>query len=436
MSEERQELSPRELEILQLVARGASNKEIAQRLFISTNTVKVHLRNIFSKIGVSSRTEAAMFAVSNRMVPGLPEGEAAMEETSSITASAASSGERASNAFPQWFWILLVILGAVLIGGIVFIAIRHRADEAQPIPSAFEPPVWEELSPMPTARYSFAMAATEDYIFAIGGENADGITSAVERYDVQRNRWRRMQPKPTPVSEVQAVIIGGKVFVPGGLLADGSATSIMEVYLPQEDRWIQAADLPQAVSGYALAAFEGKLYLFGGRSGNNFLKSVYRYDPDLNLWQRLEDLPEPRAYASAVVSAAAIHLLGGFNGHAALDAHEVYQPSLSGEGRGGWQALTRLPEGRYRMAAVSVADGIYILGGVSQEGQAPEALMYLSQAERWQPFLNPLEVTWEGLNAVAVGTKIYALGGNTAGAARRDFFAYQVIYIVVLPIVP
>ncbi len=56
-------LTDRELGILKLVGRGLSNKQIGKDLYISDRTVQAHLSNIFSKLGVSSRTEAVMYAV-------------------------------------------------------------------------------------------------------------------------------------------------------------------------------------------------------------------------------------------------------------------------------------------------------------------------------------------------------------------------------------
>jgi DNA-binding NarL/FixJ family response regulator len=57
------ELTPRELEILQLVARGHTNAAIAQRLWVSEWTVKFHLANTFRKLGVSNRTQAARYVL-------------------------------------------------------------------------------------------------------------------------------------------------------------------------------------------------------------------------------------------------------------------------------------------------------------------------------------------------------------------------------------
>jgi LuxR family maltose regulon positive regulatory protein len=51
-------LSPRETDILQLIARGLSNKEIARRLDIGPETVKSHLKNVFAKLGVERRSQA------------------------------------------------------------------------------------------------------------------------------------------------------------------------------------------------------------------------------------------------------------------------------------------------------------------------------------------------------------------------------------------
>jgi two-component system, NarL family, response regulator LiaR len=51
-------LSKRELEVLQLMAQGLSNKEIAERLFVSLSTIKTHANNLFEKMGVERRTQA------------------------------------------------------------------------------------------------------------------------------------------------------------------------------------------------------------------------------------------------------------------------------------------------------------------------------------------------------------------------------------------
>ena len=66
-------LSDREKEIVQLVAQGYRNKEIGERLFISDQTVKNHLHNIFDKLGVSDRLELALYAIHHRLIePELP----------------------------------------------------------------------------------------------------------------------------------------------------------------------------------------------------------------------------------------------------------------------------------------------------------------------------------------------------------------------------
>ena len=62
-------LTARELEVLRLVARGLSNKEIATDLRITTHTVKYHLAAVLEKLGVRSRTEAVSLGVRTGLVP-------------------------------------------------------------------------------------------------------------------------------------------------------------------------------------------------------------------------------------------------------------------------------------------------------------------------------------------------------------------------------
>jgi DNA-binding NarL/FixJ family response regulator len=62
-------LSDRELEVLRLVARGLTNKEVAARLDISVKTAGHHVQHIFGKIGVTTRAAAGLFAMQNDLLP-------------------------------------------------------------------------------------------------------------------------------------------------------------------------------------------------------------------------------------------------------------------------------------------------------------------------------------------------------------------------------
>jgi DNA-binding NarL/FixJ family response regulator len=68
MKEKMADLTKREVEVLKLLANGLFNKEIASKLCISERTVKNHVSNIFRKIEVSDRTQAAVFAIKNNLI--------------------------------------------------------------------------------------------------------------------------------------------------------------------------------------------------------------------------------------------------------------------------------------------------------------------------------------------------------------------------------
>ena len=66
--QQRADLSHREMDVLQLLIKGRSNKEISSALFISEDTVKAHLKTLFAKLQVRDRTEAAISAIRHGIV--------------------------------------------------------------------------------------------------------------------------------------------------------------------------------------------------------------------------------------------------------------------------------------------------------------------------------------------------------------------------------
>jgi len=63
-----EELTPREMEILRLIAQGKTNQELADMLFITVKTVKTHITQILAKLGVEDRTQATVYAYRNKLV--------------------------------------------------------------------------------------------------------------------------------------------------------------------------------------------------------------------------------------------------------------------------------------------------------------------------------------------------------------------------------
>jgi DNA-binding CsgD family transcriptional regulator len=119
-------ISEREIEVLQLVATGATNQEIARELTISVNTVKVHMRNIFEKLDVQSRTEATLYAIRQGwvMVDGVETGVAEPSDET-MTLPPVPTGLRE----PLMWWQRAYALAALSLAlALLFVPILQRED--------------------------------------------------------------------------------------------------------------------------------------------------------------------------------------------------------------------------------------------------------------------------------------------------------------------
>jgi DNA-binding CsgD family transcriptional regulator/N-acetylneuraminic acid mutarotase len=431
---ENNQLSDREQEILKLVATGASNKEIAEKLVISKNTVKVHLRNIFGKIGVASRTEAAMYAVGAGIVTdGVPTGTGHLESGQGEVDTFSISGILLRNNN----WILFGFLSFIAIIAISFLVLNffgllNNQSANEPISSASD---WQELNLMPTARYGLATSAYDNYLFTIAGTGIEGVTGVVERYDTLSDEWNRLLDKPTPVSEVSGTVLGGKIYIPGGLLASGGLSYLLEIYDPQQDEWTRGANLPIPLSAYGLTSFEGKLYLFGGWDGEEFTNTVYEYDPELDEWTPLPEMPTPRGHLGVAVVGRKIYVLGGQNEDGVTPVNEVFTPDLVDQESEMWETQASLPESGYGMGATSVADTIYLIGGFNEDGGQLSSFAFIPHSGEWRSVSEPPTEIGSHLGLESIGTNIYGIGGVLNSAPQDINLSYQSMYTISIPLI-
>lgn len=442
-------LSEREIEILRLVATGASNKEIAQALSISPNTVKVHLRNIFAKIGVVSRTEATLYAIRNGITPpgfSLPESTPAEEEVppeSPLQVAALTQEAEvplpARRALNRWALAGAALLILLLAGALVWNLTRPAA--STPTPASVQttpvvPPRWAVLKELPEARAGMAAIAFNERLYLFGGETETGISNDTLAYDPATDTWQALSGKPTAVSQIAAARLGEQIYLPGGMTAARRPISALEVYSPLTDSWQSRAPLPQALAGYALTAFEGNLYLFGGWDGKTPSSAVYAYDPETNRWEERTPLPSPRVFAAAIAVEGRILLFGGSDGSQPLDEVWAYHPARESGSGTVWEALPAMPAPRAQMSAVGLINSIYLLGGISSndEGNLPN-WVFTPADGLWQALEPaPAPLGEQGV-AVTYGNYLHIFGGKSGQTLQRTHLSYQALYTVAIPFI-
>ncbi len=438
MSDEQTPLSDREMELVRLLATGATNQQIARELVISVNTVKVHLRNIYAKLGVASRTEATMFAVRQGWVGVAtadeeaepPEGEPVGSLLSDLPRPErwprVSLVKRIALVAASLLAVMTLFLPQVLQGGTNGVETDPISGVFPTVPVSSARSRWDTRAQMPTPRTGLAVAAHEDLVYAVGGVSSDGVTGKLEVYDPETDSWMTRRSKPTPVGFVSAVEVGGKIYVPGGIDVERQPRDILEVYDPVADSWQPGASMPEPLGAYGLAQFDGQIYLFGGLNGQGYVASVYRYDPESDRWETLHPMEAARGFLGAASLKDQIYVVGGYNDVTEFNTLDAYDPVTDT-----WLSLPPMTLPRGGLAAVAVREHLYVIGG-GMEGYMAFNERYDPRLDAWNTVETPVSGQWRGLGVAFVNPYIYAIGGWKEELLSVNE-AYRALYQIMVP---
>jgi DNA-binding CsgD family transcriptional regulator/N-acetylneuraminic acid mutarotase len=442
-------LSERELEILRCLASGASNKQIADDLSISPFTVKTHLRNIYAKLGVSTRTEATTVALQQGFVSldtpslTLSPSHPLTPQSPLPTLQSSTIEETLPPAQPPHHWrllslALLAILLLVIAGLAAWQLQGGRLLPPTPtIPLFSEEPVgntrWLASRPLPIAQTSRATAAIGLDVYQISGETAAEepsagmvVTDQVQVFNTADRIWRTAANKPTAVADATAAVLFGEIYVPGGRLADGEPTAIVEAYSPSQNAWRPVTPLPQPIAGGLTLSDGSFLYFFGGWNGEAYLDTAYAYDPGADSWRPLAAMPQPAAYSAGGVLPGELVVVGGRNEQGESATCQLYNPPARA-----WDECPPMLRPRAGAGATVLLNKLYVIGGEPGAAAAEEAAAFYGEifdpnTQTWQVLNLPLPnaTEWWQPGVTQVETRIYAQGGRVGETLLADNFVY------------
>src|SRR5687767_4804345 len=304
MADEINPLSAREKDVARILLQGKSNKQIALELGITSRTVEFHLRNIYTKLGVASRTEAILKLAERGLLktPGAVPVESTVEERRDPI-------ENDSNVIS---WRIPMKKTYTILGGllltllilmvIIFVQTPHRVEAT---PTSIEPrPTVQAEVPTATVLVPTQTSAPEPERVVIPPHTVNGYTASIESYyiDVSHVIFQvRLTGKDLDASRELDTLRVSNVNIYDEY---GNLTNASVGYGPAADlELIQLAFVP--VTLLKGDRFKGQLAfdLNGGYPDYNNILASFRFDFDLPIY------PEVRFYPKQTVSANGIDML-------------------------------------------------------------------------------------------------------------------------------
>jgi DNA-binding CsgD family transcriptional regulator len=380
-------ISEREREILRLVATGATNQQIAIALNISVNTVKVHLRNIFAKIGVESRTEATVYAIRTGIVTVGETGMSPADETAPVS-----------------------------------------IQEAAAIAEAAQPPITAPSEPETSVGSTDTPTALPDL-----SSPADQISdTGTVLLTIQETPLSPTQPAALPTVEpwwrrltfwliagVALIVVAVTILMVNARSAQITVPTnpTISTIISGQQRWFLRQPLSDPRDHFALTGYdlERRLYVIGGEQRGMVSAAVDRYDPETDRWVRLTDKPTAVSHARAITLRGRIFVPGGEDATGTVtDRLEIYDPR---EQR--WFVGPPLPAPRSRYALVAWEGQMYLIGGWDGTALRSEVFVYDPVRERWEtgPALSQPR---QNAGVAVAGGRLYIVGGEGIDGALRD----------------
>jgi N-acetylneuraminic acid mutarotase len=294
---------------------------------------------------------------------------------------------------------------------------------------------WHEYSALPEARSGLTTVLYDGDVYAIGGQSAAGVSGNVFRYTTTEGMWESLGNKPTPVMDMDGVLIGERIFVAGGITQSLSLTDVLEVFNPRNDTWEVGRPLPEPISNYAAIAYQGELILFGGWNGIQALDTVWIYNPESQMWRKGSPMMNNRMGANVVEVGGKLYLFGGTDGNHQVSAIEVFNPSRDSTGEIAWTVEGRLPDDVVILGVEELAEFVFAVGQL--DGETFTVMNYDVNSSTWQSLYKGTSHTlYSDMGLCTLGGDIILLGGtNDQDEIQDDHWHFTAVYTISIPII-